>query len=400
MWPKGLIVLAVSLIIPLAAQAQGGGRTGGNAGISTGGNAGSSTARTTSDNNTYRSTQRAPIRQNVWAIDLSGRVVLSSGEAPTEPIRIKRVCGTQTTLEGYTDSKGRFSFRVGANASLAAMDASFGGPVLGDDGTLSSISVNPTGAVSVVGCTLEVDAPGYSSNSIALGRRERGDRPEVGTFILTPLGGTQAVLVSATSLAAPKKARSSFDKAVKELSKGRFSKPEKAIGDLEKAVTLYPEYAAAWAVLGQTRSQSGDTEGAVDALERALQADSRYLRPYGTLAQLMIAAGNWERTMELADFVLKVNPTNNQMLWFKAVSQFEMKSHDEAIASLIKLQSDEAGQKRYPQTHHVLGLIYADRGQFTEAASEYRRFLELSPNAQISNRVRRLLYEWEQLGIL
>jgi tetratricopeptide (TPR) repeat protein len=226
------------------------------------------------------------------------------------------------------------------------------------------------------------------------------ERSEVGTFILTPLAGTQAVAVSVTSLAAPKKARSSFDKAVKELSKGPSARADKAIGDLEKTVMLYPEYAAAWAILGQTRSLAGDSEGAIEALERAVQSDSRYLRPYDTLARLTIAAGNWNRTMELADFVLKVNPTNNQMLWFKATSQFEMKSHDEAIASLTKLQSDEAGQKRYPQTHHVLGLIYADRGQFTEAASEYRRYLELAPDAPAGDRIKRQLYQWEQLGII
>jgi len=67
---------------------------------------------------------------------------------------------------------------------------------------------------------------------------------------------------------------------------------------------------------------------------------------------------------------------------------------------LTELQSDEVGEGRYPQSHHVLGLIYAERGQFTEAASEYRRFLELSPKARISDRVRRLLYEWEQLGVI
>jgi Flp pilus assembly protein TadD len=114
----------------------------------------------------------------------------------------------------------------------------------------------------------------------------------------------------------------------------------------------------------------------------------------------MIAARNWERTMELADFVLGVNPTDTQMRWFRAVSQFEMKNHDEAISSLTELQADEASEGRYPQSHHILGMIYADRGQFTEAASEYRRFLELSPKAQISNRVRRLLHEWEQLGLI
>ena len=81
------------------------------------------------------------------------------------------------------------------------------------------------------------------------------------------------------------------------------------------------------------------------------------------------------------------------MRWYKAVSQFEMKSHDDAIDSLTELQSDEAGHKQFPQTHHVLGLIYADRGQFTEAASEYRRYLELAPNAPAGDGIKRQLYE-------
>ena len=398
MSPTRLIILAVSLIVPLIVQAQtppdgaGGSNTGGNTQGGPGGN-------TLGD-----PTQQARGRQIERPTFLSGKVVLSSGGVPTEPIRIKRVCGTQTTLEGYTDSRGRFSIEVGRNTSLVATDAGVGGPTPGiTAGGLSlgsMIRTNLTSETDLSGCTLEVDTPGYGSNPIVLGRRRSMDRSEVGTFILTPLGGTQALAVSATSLAAPKKARSSFDKAVKELSKGRSSRADKAIRDLEKAVTLYPEYAAAWAILGQTRSQSGDSEGAVDALERALQADSRYLRPYGTLAQLMIVAGNWERTMELADFVLSVNPTDTQMSWYRAVSQFEMKNHDEAITLLTELQSDEAGEKRYPQSHHVLGMIYADRGQFTEAASEYRRFLDRSPNTHVSDRVKRLLYEWEQLGVI
>ena len=137
MWPKGLIVLAVSLIIPLAAQgqAQGGGAGGGSTGGNTQGRSenGSGTTRdgSTSGNmdRIYRGQQRTdtPQRNIERPIFLSERVVLSSGEAPTEPIRIQRVCGMRTTPEGYTDSKGRFSFQVGANASLTVMDASIGG---------------------------------------------------------------------------------------------------------------------------------------------------------------------------------------------------------------------------------------------------------------------------------
>ena len=407
MAPKGLIILAVSLMASLSIQAQApaGGAAGGN---SQGSPGDSSTSRDTDG----EPTQQELGRPNESLSYLSGRVVLLSGEVPPEPIRIKRVCGTKTTLEGYTDFNGRFGFQVGRDNSLAAvgrktslasMDASVGGrtPANVADGLDFDfvIRTNFTREAELSGCALEIDTPGYRSDPILLGRRNTA-RSDVGTFILTPLGDRRAVAVSATSLAAPSKAKSSFDKAVKELSKGRSSRLDKAIADLEKAVTLYPEYAAAWAALGQARSQAGDTEGAIDALETALQADPLYLRPYNTLAELMIASRDWERTMELADVVLSVNPTDTQMRWFRAVSQFEMKNHDEAISSLTELQADEASEGRYPQSHHILGMIYADRGQFTEAASEYRRFLELSPKAQISNRVRRLLHEWEQLGII
>jgi Tfp pilus assembly protein PilF len=340
---------------------------------------------------------------------LSGRVLLSSGEVPLEPIRIKRVCGMRTVPEGYTDSKGRFSFQVGGSASLASMDASIGGAGgsglngggqgQGGFGILPP-SGNSTREIDLSGCTLEVDAPGYRSNSINLGRRRSMDRSDVGTFILTPLGGTQSMAVSATSFAAPKKARASFDRAVKELGKGPSARTDKVIEDLDNAVTIFPEYAAAWAILGQTKSLAGDTEGAIQALEQALAADPRYLRPYTTLAQLTASVANWERTIELADFVLGVNPTNSRMRWFKAVSQFEMKNHEEAIASLTELQSDSTGAVQYPQSHHVLGLIYADRGQYGEAASEYRRYLELSPDTPAGEQLKRQLYEWEQLGVI
>lgn len=390
--PKCLVALA-GLLIPLAALSQStyNGLGGANPVSDTG-------AINVSSRN--RSSDPANMEAVQRPVDLSGNVILSSGGVPAEPIKIKRVCGPRTTVEGYTNAKGRFSFRAGANASLTMFDAGYSGQTQGGDRTSSAVSFNFVQAAQLAGCTLEADAPGYSANVIVLGRRDLGDDPNVGTFILTPLDDTLESGVSATSLAAPPKAKSSFEKALNEFSKGRPSTTEKAIRHLEEALALYPEYAAAWAMLGQARSQTGKTEAAVDALEKALQADPRYLSTYGPLAQLMVAAGNWERVLELADFVLRVNPANTQMRWYRAISQFEMEKQEDAIASLTLLQSDEDGERQYPQSHHILGLIYADRGQFPEAAVEYRRFLELSPKARIGKRVRRLLYEWEQLGVI
>ena len=401
---KGLIVLAIALTVSLAAQAQapaggGGGNTGG--GAPGGGQGGG--------NNTggfgQPRQQQPPLRME-RPIFLAGNVILVSGEAPVEPVRIDRVCGMDRTPEGYTDAKGRFSFQVGQNRQFAAMDASISGQrensgFGGDDGGFGSLAGNgPDVGVDLSGCQLEVNAPGYRSDPIILTRRRGMERADVGTIILTPMGGVQAAVVSATSLAAPKKARASFEKGVKELGRGPSARLDKAMEDLQEAVAAYPEYAAAWTTLGEARLQSGDTEGAIAALEKALEADRRYLRPYEPLVRLYLERAAWERAAELTQFVVSVNPADTEMRWYQVVSTFEAGRDDEAIAQLGEIQKDAEGTKQFPQTHHILGLIYAKRGQFSEAAEAYNRYLELDPTARAAETIKKQLNEWEQLGVL
>ena len=53
-----------------------------------------------------------PTRRNIY---LSGRVVLDSGVPPPDPVPIECVCNGRSRVETYTDTKGKFSFRVGQN---------------------------------------------------------------------------------------------------------------------------------------------------------------------------------------------------------------------------------------------------------------------------------------------
>ena len=423
---KGLILLAISLSVTLAVQAQepagggapegGAGAGGGNTGGNTGGAPGGGRPGGGGNNNGGFGQPQQQQRQQQQQMEmerpifLSGNVILASGEAPIEPIMIHRVCGMQKTPEGYTDSKGRFSFQVGGNQQYAVMDASIGGQgaasALGGPGGFGGFSNSGLGGnnsamgIDLSGCHLEADAPGYRSDPIFLTRRRPMDRAEVGTIILTPLGGMQAAVVSATSLAAPKKAKASFDKGIKELGKGPTANLAKAMEDLQKAVDEYPEYAAAWTALGQLKVQSGDVDGAVVALEKALDADPRYIRPYEPLVRLYIGKGDWEHTAELTKFVLSVNPSDTKMRWYQAVSTYETGRDDDAISLLGEIQKDAESVKQFPQTHHLMGLIYAKRGQFGEAAEAYKRYLELDPNAQAAEAIKKQLNEWQQLGVL
>ena len=213
-----------------------------------------------------------------------------------------------------------------------------------------------------------------------------------------PLGEEYAV--SITSLAAPKQARAAFDKAMREIDKGDSADLAKARQFLEKAVEEYPEYAAAFTKLGQVRADLGDPDGAIVALEKSVELDDRYLAPYDALVWLYMAKGNWDHATELTKFALNDNPADATMRWYQPGCANESGRDTEALALIGEIQNDAEAVKQFPQTPLFMGLIYARHGQRGQAAAAYRRYLELDPNAQAAEAVKKQLNEWQQLGVL
>ena len=336
-------------------------------------------------------------------IVIAGNVRTSSGETPAEPVSIKRECGMDEFTEAYTDSEGRFSFVVGGNQRYAIMDAAADGGAPGlPQGNLSVFNTQSSQiglGVDLSHCLLTAELPGYSSSSIQLTRRRSMDRPNVGTLILTPLGGSTGALVSATTLTAPKAARKALEKAIEEMNKGSQAKLPRAIGLLEKAVEEHPSYAAAWAVLGEARERMGDQEGALNAFERALEADPSYPRAYLPMTLISVRRGDWGRAVELTAQGLELDPANVLLHWFNAVGQFELGRLEEALTALDQLES-ELGAQRFPQTHHIRGLIYAQPGEFIKAAAQLRTFLEEAPDSPAAEEANKQLAEWKELGVL
>ena len=81
----------------------------------------------------------------IW---ITGRVLMYDGGPPPESVTIERLCSTNSVrAEGYTDSKGAFSFNLGQNNGVFA-DASTssfgldGTPGFGPDGTGGGMSSN------------------------------------------------------------------------------------------------------------------------------------------------------------------------------------------------------------------------------------------------------------------
>ena len=342
---------------------------------------------------------------------LSGKVMLADGTPPGEPVTIERVCYGQRRSETYTDSKGRFRFQLGAGNSLAVADASTSSAssaVFGGSGRSSGNSVARLGApsekvlgqVDLTGCELRALLPGYQSQSIELRKRSVFDSPNVGVIVLHPIAKGQGISVSGTSLAAPKQARKAYEKALKELRKKDASrKPEKAINQLEKAVAEYPEYAAAWSLLGRTRLSINDKEGAREAFDKAMKADPKYLRPYISLLRMEWEEQRWAEVNLVSERLLNLNPHMTEVQFYRAVAAFNLGKMDLAEDLALDIQSGEGGAK-FPGTHRLLGMIHARQGNFPLAATAYRGFIAAQPMGPVTEDLRRQLSDWEALGVI
>jgi len=410
-------VLAATVTVWGQQSGGGGGNTSGGGNTGGGNQGGNDNSGSQANRGTGQQTDPFGGTQTVQPMPrpvyLAGKVILSNGEIPPEPVTIERVCAGQTTPESYTDTKGRFSFEVGGDPTLSISDASVagggggfgrsGGPNTGFGGAGfggGGLRGDPTGmSVDMTGCDLRASLPGFTSSQVQLGVRRALDNPDIGTIVLTPLAGYGGAFISATSLQAPKKARLAYQKATREMAKKRGSNPEKVAKELEKAVAEYPEYASAWALLGEARLRLMDTAGAREAFQSSLDADPKYMRPYGPLLKLTLAEKDWPAIESLTDAALDISPSWTQARYYLAVAQYSQGHHDDALTTIEAVQKEEDAAQ-YPQTHQIIGMIHSERGSFQQAADSFRTYLELQPDSASSEQIRKQLNEWEVLGVV
>jgi len=333
-------------------------------------------------------------------IFLSGKVVLQDGTPPPDPAVIERVCNGVVRPEGYTDSKGRFSFQLGQNNALLS-DASVGSdPGFGPMGSRNTGlgGLNSNNGISerdLWGCEIRASLPGYTSEVVSLSGRRSLDNPELGTIILRRFGNVEGTTVSMTSLQAPKDAKKAFDKGRDSMKHEKWADARK---QFEKAVGIYPKYAAAWTELGNSLAKSDDRAGARAAYAKALEADPKFVSPYLQLATMEAQESKWEDLAGTTARVLRLDPFNYPSIYFyDAVAHLNLKHLDEAEKSAREaLKLDPLN--RYPSISHVLGVILANKGEYETAAGFLKTYLKLAPAARDAALVKQQLADVEKVA--
>lgn len=318
---------------------------------------------------------------------LSGSVRLTDGTLPPESVLIERVCNGRVRREGYTDSKGNFSFLVGGQPSAALTDASVGLPsqAFGLDAGLQN-NVNPR---DLNGCEIRANLAGFQSTAIVL-TSANVDANNLGVLHLSRLATVDDFTFSTTTASAPKDARSAYDRGLDHAKKQKWTDAER---DFLKAVQAYPRYAIAWYELGRVYQQAQKFEDAERALNEAIKIDPRFASPYGQLTFLAAVQGKWDDVIAHSSQVIKLSPTVPADVYFySSVAHYNLRKIDVARDHARQAATLDP-QHRNPQIPHLLGMILAQSGDYNEAAEQLRLYLKLAPNSPDTAAVKQKLAE-------
>jgi tetratricopeptide (TPR) repeat protein len=294
------------------------------------------------------------------SLTFSGKVVMSGGALPWDPIPVVVLCDGKPRYNTLADLGG--GFRI--VATPVASEVSPGKP-----------GAQPIVPTQLIGCKVQAALEGYKSTTLTIANRSMMDDPDIGTITLSGNEKTMGLAQSATTASAPKDARKAFDKARSEASEGHADGAQK---DLEKAVHIYPQFAEAWYQLGKLEEAQKPQE-AYDAFSKAATADPHYLPTYEHLALTAAQQKKWQEVADATGHALELYPEGTPQIWyFHAAANFNLGHKDIAEKSATTSLAMDPSHVA-PNTEQLLAVILASRGDYGEALSHLRNCLTYTP---------------------
>ena len=154
--------------------------------------------------------------------------------------------------------------------------------------------------------------------------------------------------VSVSQLKVPGKAKKLFQKAMDAFHKARV---DDALGFVQQALGLYPEYAKALTLRGVLNMQKGDTKDAEPDLQKAVELDYSDDLGFVALASLYNTQNKFDDALRILERGMTIHPTSWQGLMETARAQCGKLQFEDALKSLNKadkvLPSDVMYQHLY-----------------------------------------------------
>jgi tetratricopeptide (TPR) repeat protein len=321
---------------------------------------------------------------------------MDTGGPVPEPVSVGLNCGMRSLQMIRTDLKGYFQFTLGAgpqgNIDFSGSNDS---PVSPAGDSLSSPGGGYRGfggpGGSLTGCELRISVPGYQplSKTITDPADLRGI--DVGTLRLTRIAGVAGSSISVTSLLVPNNARKEFENGDKDV---RSNHLVSATRHLEKAVSEYDKYAAAWNELGDIYATNREIEKSRQAFENAITADPKYIRPYVGLADLELQNQEFEAAVVTAGLALELDHSIGVASFIQAVGNFKLNRLDAAEKSAQ--EAEKGPHQNMPELHALLADIFLRQQDYSNAAAQMRAYLKEFPKGKFAGEMQKSLQQIEK----
>ena len=190
--------------------------------------------------------------------------------------------------------------------------------------------------------------------------------------------GVRSPTVSIARLAVPGKASSEYQKGCRTYKDKKLAQSEE---HLRKAIGAYPDYAAAWVLLGQVLDAQRKRPEAREACSQASTVDPKYVAPYLCLAEFAATEGDWEQVARLSERALELDPVSNiYSFYYAAYAGVHLRRfHEAETSALAAIRIDR--WNFLPQLHLLLAQVYAGEGDSPAEMVELQEFLKIAPES-------------------
>lgn len=193
-----------------------------------------------------------------------------------------------------------------------------------------------------------------------------------------------AGMVSAAELNIPEKAKKEFDRGLESMQK---SDDKKALEHFEKATSIYPQYSQAYNNIGVIEVKAGQTAEARQAFETAVSLNPKSASSYLNLARMSMTEQKYPEADQFISKALTAEPNRVDAVALAAQTKLMLGDSDAAYAYARKVHS-MGDHKNYAVVHLICARVLQQRNEPAQALTEYKQFLEESPNSPSAPQVR------------
>jgi tetratricopeptide (TPR) repeat protein len=196
----------------------------------------------------------------------------------------------------------------------------------------------------------------------------------------------QAPAISVSDLKVPKRAAKEFNKASREMDEQKWTA---AASSLEKAIAIYPQYAAAYNNLGVVYARNGDRSREAEALQHALAVDSHYVPAYVNLGRMDIAENNFAEAVSQFKTAAALDPENGIILVLLTYAEYMNQQYDDVIKDCNKVHASNNVPHAF--AHWSAAFALEQKHKIAEAGQEFSTFVKEEPTGKRADDARKEL---------